>query len=136
MDILEPQYDLFKYELCVVLLQLSSAPDKRKQVTTTTDFHHVHDVRLIFETLVQPNDVLMSGPLQNVILLLDLLQRALIVHECLVDRLQSYELSSQPMNGQVYFPEGSFADYLTNLIIVDFSCVILFFNVLKYRIIN
>ena len=47
-------------------------------------FHDVDGVRSCIKALIQPNNVLMPGPLEYVVLLHDLLQRALVRHVGLI----------------------------------------------------
>lgn len=76
---------------------------------------------LSLEALVQPNDVLLACTLQNVVLLHDLLEAALILHERLVDGFECDKLAREPMNGEVDLAEGSFTNDLADLVVVNFG---------------
>ena len=73
------------------------------------------------EALVQSNNVLLACTLQNVVLLHDFLEAALVLHERLVDGLECNEFSREPMNGEVYLAESSFANDLADLVVVNFG---------------
>lgn len=66
-------YKLAEHMLGQILLELSPSAHVGQQVTAATNFHDVDSVRVRVETFVQAHDVLVSGTLQDVILLHDLL---------------------------------------------------------------
>jgi len=78
-------------------------------------------MRFNFETFIEPNYIWVSRPLEDVIFLPHLLQRALILHESFVDRLESYELTRQPVDGQIYLSKRALANNLSYFIVINFG---------------
>lgn len=115
---------LTEHVLRQVFLQLSASPNVRQEVAAAADLHDVDRVRLGVEALVEPHNVLVPCPLQDVVLLHDLLQGALICHVGLVDRLQGHELAGEPVDRQVDFAEGALANDLADLIVVNLRLVL------------
>ena len=63
----------------------------------------------------------MACPLEDVVLLHDFLEAALILHERLVDRLERHEFTREPMNSEVHLTERSFTNDLADLVVVNFG---------------
>jgi hypothetical protein len=101
-----------------VFLELPSSTDIRQQVAAAADFHDVDGVRVRVEALVQAHDVLVAGALQNVVLLHDLFEGALIRHVSLVDGFQRNELASEAVDGQVHLTKRSFAYHFADFVVV------------------
>ena len=67
----------------------------------------------------------MPGALQYIIFLHDLLQRTLISHVSLVDRLECHKLSSEPINSQINLTKRTFANDFSYFVVVDFGLKLL-----------
>ena len=129
VDIDESMDQLAEDEFGEIFLELSSASDVGEEVTTAAHFNDVDGVRSCIKAFVQPNNVLMPRPLEYVVLLHDLLQRALIRHVGLIDGFEGNELPSQSMYGQVDFSKRSLANDFSYLIIVYFRIVDFVLNI-------
>lgn len=93
--------------------------DQVVQVAATRILHDHHDVFLIFEHLVQPDDVRVSNLLQDVDLLEYLLPAVLVLQLPQLDHLDRDELTGQLMDCQVDFSEGALADLINELVEVQ-----------------
>jgi len=134
MNILKPKNYLLEQEFGVVFLQLPPSPHVSQQVASSANFHHVHYVRLGVKRFVESHNVLVPGPLQNVVLLPDFLQGLRVAHHLLTDRLQSHELLRQPVDGQVYFTKCSLSDDLSNFVVLSLGIVLLVLNPVNNRL--
>lgn len=88
------------------------------------------------ETLVESYNVLVSSPLQYVILLLYFSEAAFISHVSLIDRLKRHKFARESMNGQVDLAKRSFTNDLSNLIVVYLRVIDFVGDVRKNRIQN
>ena len=76
-----------------------------------------------FKTFIKSDNVSVSRSFKNVVLLHNLLEGGFVVHEGLVDWLQSNELARQSMNSKVNFTKSTLSDDFSNLIIVNFGVI-------------
>lgn len=106
------------------LLQLPSLPDISEQVTASTNLHDIDPMTLSFKSLIQPNNILMSSPLQYFILLFNLPQTSLICHKLLSYGLQGHKLASEPIYSQIDLAKSPFADDFADLITINSCCKI------------
>ena len=74
MDIFETIDDLSKDELGLVFIQLPPSSHEGEEVTTSADLHDVDDMAVDFETLIQPDNVLVPSPFQYVVFLSNFFQ--------------------------------------------------------------
>lgn len=110
--------ELLEDILRLVLCQMFTLLDQVVKVTASSVLHDHHDVVLVFEDLVESNDVRMPDLLQDVHFLEDFLARILIFEATSLNDLDGDKLTRQLVYGQVHLAEGSFADFLDELVVV------------------
>lgn len=123
---------LSKNEFGLIFIQLSSSPHEGQKVSSTADFHDIHDMAIDFEALVKTNDILVPSSFQYVVFLSDFLQWVFVLHHLLVDALERHEFASKSLNGQIDFTKSSLAYDFANFVIVDLSVKALSFVILYY----
>ena len=90
---------LSKNEFGLIFIQLSSSAHEGEKVSSTTDFHDIHDMAVDFEALVETNDLLVPGSFQYVVFLSYFLQWVFILHHLLVDTLKSHKFTRKTLYG-------------------------------------
>ena len=133
--ILQPFDYLSKQEFSHILIELSSPPYISEKIATSTYFHDIHDMRFSIETFIQPDDIRMSGPLENIVFLSDLLERLFIAHHLLRYRFKSYKLSCESVYSQINFSKSSFANDFANLVVLRLCFIIVVLYILQYLVV-
>jgi hypothetical protein len=118
----------------LIFIQLSPSSHEGEKVSSTADFHDIHDMTIDFETLVKSNNVLVPSPFQNVVFLSHFLQWVLILHHLLVYTLESHKFACKSLYSQIDFPKGSLANDFTDLVVIDLRLKVLRFIILYYQI--
>ena len=99
-----------------VFLQSPPLPHIVKQVASPTELNDKQNMFLGFEELVETDNVLVSGSLEDDHLLHDLLALRFFGQVLLIDGLDSSELLCQLVHAQVDLPEGALPQHFPDLI--------------------
>lgn len=86
MDVHEAADELAKDVFGEVFLKLSPPPNISQQIATSANLHNIDGVRIGVKGFVKADDILMTCSFQNIILLHDFLEGALIRHISLIYR--------------------------------------------------
>ena len=136
VDVSQARDYLPEDELGRIFLEFPPSPDVGEQVAATTDLHHVDNVGVSLEALVQPDDVFVASPFENVVLLHHLFEAVLVLHESLVDGLKRHKLASEPVDSQVHLAKSSLSNDFAYLVVVDLRYVETTGNVLQNLVVN
>ena len=134
MDIFETIDDLSKDELGLVFIQLPPSSHEGEEVTTSADLHDVDDMAVDFETLIQPDNVLVPSPFQYVVFLSNFFQWIFIFHHLLVNTFKSNEFTCETLNGQIDFTKCTFSNHFAYFVVVNLGFKVLNFIILNYQI--
>ena len=109
-------HDLLEHKPGVLLAELPTLSHVVEQVAAWTQLHNDHMMLIGLERLQDFDVVGVSQRLEDVDFVHDLLLLRLLLHEVHVDALDGHELPGQPVEAEIDFSEGTFAQHLTDLV--------------------
>lgn len=119
MAVSYPLSNILENVLGLILSELLILLDEVIEVTSSCVLHHHHYVLLVFEDLVEPDDVGMSNFLENIHLLEDLLARVLVFQLAQLNHLYGHELAGELLDGQVHLSESPVSNFLDEFVEVQ-----------------